>query len=106
MNRAQIVRGPSHPADKENHMSSTNRYLAEQAAVYKDSPITFTSTTGSADVAAAVATTDSNIQLIIDMISLEGADADVKRWFLDEMSPAARVTLYKILTDLQTATAA
>ena len=85
-------------------MSATNRYLAQEAAVI-ESPITFTSSTGSASVAAAVATTDSNIDLIIAMISLEEADITVKRHFLDEMSPACRVVLYKILQDLKTAVA-
>lgn len=83
-------------------MSNRNSYLAEQAAVFQ-SPITFSSTTGQ-DQATTVATTDANIDLILDMLSLEGADISVKRHYLDEMSPACRANLYKILTDLKTAT--
>lgn len=85
-------------------MSELNTKLAAMAAVVEN-PITFTSSTGAANVAAAVATTDANIQLIIDLISLEGADGTTKRGNLDEMSPTARITLYKILTDLKTAVA-
>ena len=77
-------------------MSNSNSTLVAQAAVIV-SPITFTST-------AVPATTRANIDLIIDMISLEGADIDVKRGFLDEMSPICRTNLYKILVDLKTAT--
>ena len=86
-------------------MSHTNRYLAQQAAVI-ESPITFTSTVASATVGAANTATAANIDLIIDMISLEGADQSVKRLYLDEMSPAARLSVYKILSDLRAATGA
>lgn len=86
-------------------MSSVNSYLAEQAAVV-ESPITFTTTAGAATTAAMATIVDANIDLILDMISLEAADPDVKRWFLDEMSPAARIILYKILQDLKTFTLA
>jgi hypothetical protein len=86
-------------------MSNINNYLAQQAAVIEN-PLTFTSSTGAANLAAGVAIIDANIQLFIDLISLEGADATVKRANLDEMSPQARIAIYKILTDLKTAVAA
>lgn len=86
-------------------MSNTNRYLAQQAAVI-ESPITFTSTAAAATVGDANTDTAANIDLIIDMISLEGADQSVKRLYLDEMSPAARLSVYKILSDLRAATGA
>ncbi len=84
-------------------MSNVNKYLEQQAAVL-ESPLTFTSTGASADVAAANATTAANIDLILDLISIEGADASVKRLWLDEMSPSARLSVYKILKDLRAAT--
>jgi hypothetical protein len=74
-------------------MSNKNRYLEEQAAVL-ESPITFTPGVGDSDVS-------NNVQAVIDLISYEGTDPNVKRLFLDEMSPAARASLYRILTDLQ-----
>lgn len=81
-------------------MSDKNRYLAQEAAVI-ESPLAFTETSGAASVAAAAAGTAANVQLVIDLISLEGADIGVKRGWLDEMSPACRVYLYKILSDLK-----
>ena len=85
-------------------MSNKNRWLATQAAEL-ESPLTFESTAAAADVATANADTASNIDLILDLISLEGADPDVKRLYLDEMSPAARLSMYRILLDLKAATA-
>ncbi len=76
-------------------MSNTNSKLVQQAAVI-ESPIAFTSS-------ALPATARANVDLVIAMISLEGADPSVARTFLDEMSPQARISLYKILTDLKTA---
>lgn len=72
-------------------MANKNQFLAQEAAVVKN-PLTFT--------AGQSAT---NIQGIIDLISLEGAEQTIQRGFLDEMSPAARITLYRILTDLKAA---
>jgi len=86
-------------------MSERNTYLAQQAAVY-ESPLAFTESSGAADVATANTTMGANIDSIIDLISLEGADPEVKRLFLDEMSPQARISLYKILTDLKASTVA
>lgn len=82
-------------------MSNSNRYLAQQIAVY-GSPITYTSTTGSATATIALTTTRANIDLLIAMLSLEGAEQSINRYFLDEMSPQARITLIKTLTDLKT----
>lgn len=76
-------------------MSNSNSTLVAQAAVIV-SPITFTASN-------VPATTRANIDLVIAMISLEGADIDVKRGFLDEMSPICRTNLYKILADLKAA---
>jgi hypothetical protein len=88
----------------ETQMSNSNTYLAQQAAAVEN-PLTFASTAGQ-DKATTVATTDANIDLIIALISLEGADSTVPRGFMDEISPPARITLYKILTDLKTSVAA
>lgn len=81
-------------------MSDKNQYLAQDAAVIA-SPITYTATGGNMTPTAAVARLQANTQLLIDMISYEGTDATVKRYFLDEMSPTARAVLYKTLTDLK-----
>lgn len=86
-------------------MSENNHYLPQQAAAIA-SPIAFTSTAGAADGAAAMTRVRANLDLIIALISLEGADASVNRFFLDEMSPQARIVLYKMLTDLKTASPA
>lgn len=78
-------------------MSKVNSKLAQMAAVLEN-PLTFTASAGT------IATVQANIQLVIDLISYEGTDPNVKRLFLDEMSPAARTSMYKILTSLKTAT--
>lgn len=80
-------------------MPNTNSKLASMAAVLEN-PLTF------ADAAGDMADVQANIQLLIDLISYEGTDATVKRLFLDEMSPAARTSLYRILTDLKAAATA
>jgi hypothetical protein len=80
-------------------MSNTNRYLVEQAAVIEN-PLTF------AVAAGDMTDVQANIQLLIDLISLEGANPEVKRANLDEMSPQARIALFKILTDLKAASTA
>jgi len=86
-------------------MSNTNSKLATQAAVL-ESPLAFTSTSAAATVADANTTTAANIDSFIALVSLEGADQSVKRLYLDEMSPAARLSVYKILKDLRAATGA
>lgn len=83
-------------------MTGYNTYLPQDAAVVQ-SPITFTSTTGAADANTVATRVRANIDLILDMVSMEEADATVKRYYLDEMSPACRIVLFKILTDLKTA---
>jgi len=81
-------------------MSEKNRYLVQETNVI-ESPIAFAVQTGAASAAAASVITVANVQLILDMIALEGTDLAVKRGWLDEMSPACRVYLYKILLDLK-----
>lgn len=83
-------------------MTGYNTYLTQDAAVVQ-SPITFTTTLGAADAAAAMPIVRANIDLILDLVKMEEADASVKRYYLDEMSPACRIILFKILTDLKTA---
>lgn len=75
-------------------MSNVNTKLATMAAVLEN-PLTFTDSDGDELVAQA------NVQLLIDLISYEGTDPTVSRLFLDEMSPPARASLYKILVDLK-----
>lgn len=75
-------------------MSSTNSSLANQIAGIQ-SVVTFDSGTAGDDNKGAV-------QQLIDRLSLEGADADVPRGFLDEMSPACRTSLIATLTALKT----
>jgi hypothetical protein len=84
-------------------MPNSNRFMVQQAAVVS-SPIVFPSTTGMTQ-ANTVASIDSSIDLILAMLALEGTEATVSRRFLDEMSPAARITMYKILLDLKVACA-
>lgn len=86
-------------------MTSVNSFLTQQIAAIA-TPIAFTSTTGAADAATAMTRTRANIDLIINMLSIEEADATVNRYFLDEMSPQARIVLVRILTDLKTASPA
>jgi hypothetical protein len=75
-------------------MSDINSKLALDAAVVEN-PLTFTPMAGTA------ATGQANVQLVIDLISLEGTDEATQRLWLDEMSPSCRVGLYKILADLK-----
>lgn len=83
-------------------MSNSNRYIVQQANVMS-SPIAFTSTTGSANVAAALTTTRANCDKLLDELAKEGVDGTTPRYFLDEMSPVARITLYRIILDLKAA---
>jgi hypothetical protein len=80
-------------------MSETNSKLTAMAAVLEN-PLTF------AVAAGDMTDVQNNIQLLIDLISLEGTDGTVKRLFLDEMSPEARTSLFRILTDLKAASTA
>jgi len=74
-------------------MTSTNSKLSAEATGL-ESPIS------TADFAAA-ADDPARVQLVIDLISYEATDADVKRLWLDEMTPACRNSLYKLLTVLK-----
>lgn len=74
-------------------MARKNRYLAQQIAVVAN-PLTFT---------AGTANTNANIDKLLELLSYEGTEQSIPRGFLDEMSPAARITLYRIITDLRAA---
>lgn len=85
-------------------MSGTNTKLAAMAAVMVN-PITFGSTTGQA-IGPALATMNTNLDLLITAVSKEETDATDHRLFMDEMSPQARTMWYKLLTDLKAKTIA
>lgn len=80
-------------------MSEKNRYLPQQAAAVT-SPFAFTSTTGAASANDAMGIVRANVQLIINELSYEGTDGSHHRYNLDEISPNARIVLYKAMTDL------
>lgn len=80
--------------------NQVNRYLAEMAAPLSN-PLAFTSTTGAANVAAALVIVNADLQLLIDAVSYESTDPTYHRLFLDEMSPAARTSLYKMLISMK-----
>lgn len=73
-------------------MSNVNSKLAQEA-VGLANPIDF----------ATPSTDPLKVQALIDAISLEATDPDQHRLFLDEMSPAARTSLYVILVALKAA---
>jgi len=52
---------------------------------------------------AAAADDPARVQLLIDLISYESTDPDQHRLWLDEMSPAARNSLYVFLVALKAA---
>lgn len=70
-------------------MSYNNPHLAADIAGIQ-SPITF------------AGTNKERVGQLISLLSLEGADEKDQRGFLDEMSPACRIHLIRILTDMQT----
>lgn len=70
-------------------MSGTNSKIALLAAE-QVCPITFD---------AAESSTD--IQELMDLVAAEELNATTHRLFLDEMSPAARISLYSILTAMK-----
>lgn len=74
-------------------MANSNTYIVAQANVIQN-PITFT---------AGTANTNANIDKILALLATEGAEQSVARGFLDEMSPPARNTIYRILVDLKAA---
>jgi len=78
-------------------MARVNSKLTQAAAVLTN-PITFTLSAG------VIATVQANIQLLIDAVSWEETNPTEHRLFLDEMSPACRSGLYKMLTDLKAKT--
>jgi len=81
-------------------MSNLNSKIALQAAEQL-SPITFTATTGAADEVAALTTVRANIDLFLTLIATEGNDEAQQRLFLDQMTPAARTSIYTILLALK-----
>ena len=74
-------------------MTSTNSKMAAEITGL-ESPIS------TADFAAA-ADDPARVQLVMDLISYESTDPDVKRLWLDEMTPACRLSLYKVLSVLK-----
>lgn len=74
-------------------MGNKNRFLTQEVAAVKN-PLTFT---------AGTANTNANIDLIVDLLSYEGLEGNIPRGFLDEISPPARITMLRILTDLKAA---
>lgn len=69
-------------------MSRTNQYLAGNSAGMVN-PITF------------AGTNKAKVAQVTALISMEATDGTDHRLFLDEMSPAARDSLYAILTALE-----
>lgn len=86
-------------------MSDVNRYIEQQANAIQ-TPINFTSTTGAASAAAALTTTRANIDLLLNELKLEATDGTHARFYFDEMSPQARIVLYRALRDLKAASIA
>lgn len=78
-------------------MAKSNSRLTQLAAVITN-PITFTTSAGS------IATVQANIDLLSAAIGWEETNPTEHRGFLDEMSPSARATLYKMVTDLRAKT--
>jgi hypothetical protein len=73
-------------------MTNVNSHLAA-AAMGITNPIDF----------ATPATNKDKVQALTDAISKEGTDPTYHRLFLDEMSPAARDSLYVMLVALKAA---
>jgi hypothetical protein len=78
-------------------MAKTNSKISAMGAVITN-PITFTLSAG------VIATVQANIQLLIDAVAWEETNPTEHRGYLDEMSPTARASLWKILTDLKAKT--
>lgn len=77
-------------------MTSTNSKIAAEI-LGLESPI-------SAAEFAAGADDPARVQLVIDLLSYESTDPDVKRLWLDEMTPACRASLVRLLTTLKAGT--
>lgn len=80
-------------------MSDTNSKMTEQAAVLTN-PIAYTPLTAAAVTGYTQGDVQANIQLLLDAVAKEGTDPTDHRLFLDEMSPAARASLYSMLQGL------
>lgn len=82
-------------------MSDSNRYIEQDAAVLTN-PIAFTQLTET-DVALGYTQAEvfANIDLVLEALAKEGTDPTDHRLFLDEMSPAARASMYCILQGLR-----
>lgn len=80
-------------------MSTRNRYIAQDAAVLKN-PLTF-SQVAITEAGTEVADIQANIDKILDALAKEGTDPTDHRLYLDEMSPAARASMYRIIADLR-----
>lgn len=82
-------------------MSSSNRYIAQDAATLKN-PLTFATATIPLASAAEATKIRTSIDLILAALAKEGTDPTDHRLFLDEMSPVARASMYRMLSDLKT----
>jgi len=75
-------------------MADTNSYYTAEAATLQ-SPLTFAAT------AASMVTAQAHVQSVINLIATEGRSESEFRLFLDEMRPAARLSMVAILTALK-----
>ena len=76
-------------------MANKNTYIAAQAAALQ-SPITFAAINSGTTARTA-------IDLVLSLLATEGTEIDAPRLMLDEMSPAARTSLYSIMTAMRAA---
>lgn len=74
-------------------MTDTNSKMAAEITGI-ESPI-------SATTFAAAADDPARVQLVIALLSYEATDPDVARLWLDEMTPACRLSLVRLLTTLK-----
>lgn len=81
-------------------MSNLNTYLPQEAAVV-DSFLSYPAVTEASVTGYTKAQVDAGIDVLLAAIRKEGTDATDHRGFLDEMSPACRVSLYRALLDLK-----
>lgn len=88
-------------------MTNQNSYIVQQAEAL-ESPIAFTPTDAAAGddgtETAITAIVRANIDLLLALVAREGSDESDQRLFLDQMTPAARTSLYAILLALKAAT--
>lgn len=78
-------------------MTKTNQYIATEAArIVVPTDYATTADSGAENQAA--------VQQLMDIVAQEGTDgSDTDRLFMDEMSPAARISLYAHLAALKAA---